>query len=104
MRRKRRPIAVVANRIKPQANAWLRLQKFLESLHIPYPTSLRDTQNYVRAYTEGRGIVDYQQSPYKSDRDSWQVLIDWIDQQNAEHQWLKSPDSESVDEASNESN
>lgn len=94
MRRKRRPIAVVANRIKPQANAWLRLQKFLESLHIPYPTSLRDTQNYVRAYTEGRGVVDYTQAAYKNDRDNWQVLIDWIDQQNAEHQWLKDSTAE----------
>ncbi|ACE84139.1 ParA family protein [Cellvibrio japonicus] len=89
MRRKRRPIAVVANRIRQQASAWVRLQKFLQSLQIPYPANLRDTQNYVRAYTEGRGIIDYPQQAYARDREDWESLMNWIDAQNREHQWLK---------------
>lgn len=89
MRRKRRPIAVVANRVKQQATAWGRLQKFLQSLQIPYPAGLRDTQNYVRAYTEGRGVIDYSQQSHARDREDLATLVAWIDEQNAEHQWLK---------------
>src|SRR5690606_27490085 len=68
MRRLRRPVAVVANRVKQQTNAWGRLQKFLLSLNIPYPATLRDTQNYVRAYSEGSGVADYPQQSHQRDR------------------------------------
>lgn len=89
MRRKRRPIAVVANRVKQQTNAWERLQKFLLSLNIPYPATLRDTQNYVRAYSEGKGIVDYPNQSHLRDRQDWEVLIRWLDAQNSTHEWFK---------------
>ncbi|MGM8225202.1 AAA family ATPase [Cellvibrio sp. ARAG 10.3] len=89
MRRKRRPIAVVANRVKQQTNAWERLQKFLLSLNIPFPATLRDTQNYVRAYSEGRGIVDYPFQSHARDRQDWEILIRWLDAQNSTHEWLK---------------
>lgn len=87
MRHHRRPIAVIANRTKQQTNdAWERLQKFLNSLKIPYPTTLRDNSNYVRAYREGQGVVDYQQQGYLRDRADWEMLTQWIDAQYAEHQ------------------
>jgi chromosome partitioning protein len=89
MRRKRRPIAVVANRVKQQTNAWERLQKFLLSLNIPFPATLRDTQNYVRAYGEGRGVVDYPLQSHQRDRQDWEILIRWLDAQNSTHEWLK---------------
>lgn len=85
MRRSRRPIVVIANRIKQQTNVWERLQKFLTSLHIPFPSTLRDSQNYVRAYAEGRGIVDYPQQSYLRDRQDWETLIGWIDTQYKKH-------------------
>ena len=88
MRRQRRPIAVVANRVKQQANAWERLQKFLLSLNIPFPATLRDTQHYVRAYGEGRGIADYSQQSHARDRADWDLLLRWLDAQAAPHQWL----------------
>jgi chromosome partitioning protein len=81
MRRARRPIAVVANRVKQQTNAWQGLQKFLLSLNIPFPATLRDTQHYVKAYSEGRGISDYQQKNYERDRDDWDLLLRWLDAQ-----------------------
>lgn len=88
MRRQRRPIAVVANRVKQQANAWDRLKKFLLSLNIPYPATLRDTQHYVRAYSEGRGIADYPQQSHARDRNDWELLLCWLDAQASPSQWL----------------
>jgi chromosome partitioning protein len=88
MRRQRRPIAVIANRVKQQTQAWERLQKFLLSLNIPYPATLRDTQNYVRAYSEGRGIADYPQQSHERDRQDWTLLLRWLDAQVSPPQWL----------------
>lgn len=88
MRRQRRPIAVVANRVKQQTSAWEKLQKFLLSLNIPYPATLRDTQNYVRAYSEGRGIADYPQQSHERDRQDWALLLRWLDAQASPPQWL----------------
>lgn len=87
MRRQRRPIAVVANRVKQQTSAWERLQKFLLSLNIPYPATLRDTQQYVRAYSEGCGIADYPQQSHARDRKDWELLLCWLDAQ-ATPQWF----------------
>lgn len=89
MRRQRRPLAVIANRVKQQTKAWDRLQKFLLSLNIPYPATLRDTQNYVRAYSEGRGIADYPLQSHDRDRDDWQLLLRWLDAQYADQEWVK---------------
>lgn len=88
MRRQRRPIAVVANRVKQQTNAWERLQKFLLSLNIPYPATLRDTQHYVRAYSNGCGIADYPQQSHARDRKDWELLLCWLDAQATPPQWL----------------
>lgn len=88
MRRQRRPIAVVANRVKQQTSAWERLQKFLLSLNIPYPATLRDTQQYVRAYSEGCGIADYPQQSHARDRNDWELLLCWLDAQASPIQWL----------------
>lgn len=85
MRRQRRPLAVIANRIKPKNDAWERLQKFLNSLSIPQPATLRDSQNYPRAYREGQGVVDYQQQAYLRDRADWEALVQWIDIQHADY-------------------
>jgi chromosome partitioning protein len=83
MRRARRPIAVVANRVKQQTNAWQGLQRFLLSLNIPFPATLRDTQHYVKAYSEGRGISDYPQKNYERDRNDWDLLLRWLDAQES---------------------
>jgi chromosome partitioning protein len=88
MRRQRRPMAVVANRVSQQTRAWLRLKKFLFSLSIPYPATIRDTQNYVQAYAEGKGIVDYKQAAFANDRKDWEVLIHWLEVQGTGDEWL----------------
>jgi chromosome partitioning protein len=95
MRVLRRPIAVIANRVKQQTTAWERLQKFLLSLNIPYPATLRDTQNYVKAYSEGCGIGDYTQSSHEKDRDDWNLLLQWLDAQKIPFDWMNDKKEES---------
>lgn len=104
MRQKRRPIAVVANRVKQQTNAWDRLQKFLLSLNIPYPATLRDTQFYVKAYGEGRGIADYHQQSHERDRNDWDLILRWLDAQVEKSSWheLENPNIDGL-ESSNAS-
>jgi len=97
MRHKRRPVAVVANRVKRGTKAWSRLQKFLSSLNIPYPSTFRDTQNYVNAFVEGRGITDY--PPHKShikDQQDWRLLLEWL---LAQSEALRPPDASGGREA-----
>jgi len=89
MRRKRRPIGVIANRVKQQTTSWASLQRFLESLRIPHPASLRDTQNYVRAYAEGKGIANYTQQTHARDNEDWKQIAKWIEAENREHKWIK---------------
>ncbi len=87
MRRQRRPLAVVANRVKQQTRAWENLQKFLLSLNIPYPATLRDSQNYVRVYSQGAGIADFNQQLFARDRNDWLVLLRWLEAQVADKVW-----------------
>ena len=88
MRRARRPIAVVANRVRQKTSAWQGLQKFLLSLNIPFPATLRDTQHYIKAYSEGCGISDYHQKTYERDRNDWDLLLRWLDAQESVQPWF----------------
>jgi chromosome partitioning protein len=104
MRKQRRPLAVIANRVKQQTTAWQRLEKFLLSLNIPYPATLRDTQHYVKAYSQGCGISDYQQQSYKRDREDWDLLLRWLDAQESSQSWLdEKVEAKSVQSLSNAS-
>ena len=98
MRLHRRPIAVVANRVKQQTTAWQRLKTFMLSLNIPHPATLRDTQNYVRAYNEGSGIGDYPQQAYARDREDWELLLCWLDAQHASQAHLNDKVADNKDD------
>lgn len=80
-RLKPKPIAVIANRVKRNTLIYAKLEKFLHSLNIPFITSLRDTQQYVRASEHGLGLSDFGNQVSKSDRDEWSPLIDWVKEQ-----------------------
>jgi len=53
---------------------------FLNSLNIPFITTIRDTQQYVRAAEFGMGIFDFTQ-PQAKDLSEWQPLIKWLELQ-----------------------
>lgn len=74
-------LGVVANRVRKETRVFQSLQRFLDSLHIPFITYLRDTQNYVRSSEEGLGIHEWQEGyKIRQDRQQWEKLIRWIEE------------------------
>ncbi len=74
-------VGVVANRVRKETRVFQSLQRFLDSLNIPFVTHLRDTQNYVRSSEEGLGIHEWQGYKIRHDRQQWDKLIRWIEQE-----------------------
>ena len=76
--RKETKVVVIANRVRENTLVYQSLEKFLKSLKIPFITSLRDTQNYIRAADQGLGIFELAPSSVYADLDQWDPLINWI--------------------------
>jgi chromosome partitioning protein len=72
-------MVVVANRARKNTLTYQQLEKFLGSLGIAFITTLRDTQNYVKASEQGLGIFDMQGGTIANDLSTWQPLIKWLD-------------------------
>lgn len=83
VKREQRRLAVVANRVKKHTTMYRSLMRFLESLDIPVVTTLRDSQNYVRASESGTGVFEMKPRLVREDMDQWQPLVGWISQRPA---------------------
>lgn len=77
--RSQKRIAVIANRSRKNTLVYQRLERFLNTLDIPFVTTLRDTQNYVHAAEQGLGLFEMKRSKVEKDLHSWQPLIEWLD-------------------------
>jgi chromosome partitioning protein len=77
--RRQAKIAVMANRIKENTLSFDELDAFLRKLRIPYVATLRDAQNYVRAYARGLGIFELPHYLAWQDREHWAPLVDWLE-------------------------
>lgn len=83
-------IGIVANRVRANTRISKSLMRFLESLTIPIVATLRDTQNYVSAAKDGKGIFEMPAWQTRQDVESWESLIDWLSEkrpavERAEH-------------------
>lgn len=76
--RKQTKIAVVANRVRENTKVYHTLEKFLNSLKIPFVATLRDTQNYIRAEERGLGIFELAPSSVTQDVEQWVPLLKWL--------------------------
>jgi chromosome partitioning protein len=77
--RQQAKIAVIANRIKENTLSFDELDVFLRKLRIPYVATLRDAQNYVRAYARGLGIFELPHYLAWQDWEHWMPLVDWLE-------------------------
>ncbi len=78
-RAQNKKLAVVANRIRENTRIYRSLERFLNTLHLPFVARLRDTQNYVTAVQDGIGIHELRPSRAKRDREQWAPLIAWLE-------------------------
>lgn len=71
-------MGLIANRVKENSTGYEKLQAFLRTLNIPIITSLRETQNYLRAAERGCGIFDMANSLVSHDLKQWKPLLEWL--------------------------
>jgi chromosome partitioning protein len=78
MKNKKAKLAVLANRVREGTLIFDELDTFLNKLRVPYIATLREAQNYVRAYTRGLGIYELPDYLAWPDKEEWGPLIDWL--------------------------
>lgn len=81
--RERTRIAVVANRVREHTRVYQSLERFLTSLGIPFLTSLRDSQNYIRAAEKGVGVFELPHYMVEEELKQWQPIIDWLESEQS---------------------
>ncbi len=78
IRREDDRLGVVANRIRRNTLTYQSLIRFLQTLGIPIITTIRDSQNYVRAAELGIGVHEMKSYIAREDVEQWAPLIDWL--------------------------
>ncbi len=77
--RKQARLAIVANRVREQTLIYEELDLYLTQLKVPYLGSLREAQNYVRAYARGMGIHELPEYLAWPDWKQWQPITEWLE-------------------------
>jgi len=75
---KKAKVAVVANRVRDNTLIYEELDEYLTKLKVPYVATLREAQNYIRAYQRGLGV--HELPPYLAwpDWEQWDPLLEWL--------------------------
>ena len=76
--RKGAKIGVVANRVREYTLIFEELDEHLTAARVPYIASLREAQNYIRAYTRGLGIFELPEYLAWPDWEQWEPLTKWL--------------------------
>jgi chromosome partitioning protein len=76
-------IAVMGNRIRENTLIFDELDAYLNSLKVPYVATLREAQNYIRAYTRGLGIHELPEYLSWPDLEEWGPLLDWLNSRSS---------------------
>ncbi|WP_455222401.1 ParA family protein [Kaarinaea lacus] len=71
-------LAVIANRVRNYGTLYEPLKRFLDSLAIPFITTITDTDNFIDAMGKGMGIVEMDFEKTLTERMALQPLIDWL--------------------------
>jgi chromosome partitioning protein len=84
MKSKKVKVAVLANRVRENTLIFDELDEFLSDLKVPYVATLREAQNYVRAYSRGLGIHELPQYLAWPDLEEWGPLTDWLNSRSSQ--------------------
>ena len=78
VRSQKTDLAVIANRVRSYGTMYQPLQRFLDSLNIPFISTLTDTDNFINAMGSGMGIVEMDFDKTINERMELQPLIEWL--------------------------
>jgi len=82
--RKQAKIGTVANRVRDNTLIFDELDEYLLKARTPYIATLREAQNYVRAYTRGLGIFELPEYLAWPDWEDWKPLTSWLRSQRSQ--------------------
>lgn len=71
-------IGIVANRVRENTLIFEDLDEYLTAAKVPYIATLREAQNYIRAYTRGLGIFELPEYLAWPDWEQWEPLTKWL--------------------------
>jgi chromosome partitioning protein len=77
-------VGLVANRVRENTLIFEELDEYLSGVKVPYIASLREAQNYIRAYQRGIGI--HELPPYLAwpDWEQWDPIIEWLESRRSQ--------------------
>ncbi|MEA3134148.1 MAG: chromosome partitioning protein, partial [Gammaproteobacteria bacterium] len=82
--RKQARLALVANRVREYTLIYEELDQYLSKLKVPYLGSLREAQNYVRAYARGMGVLELPEYLASPDWEQWKPIGEWLDSKRSQ--------------------
>ncbi len=74
-------LAVVANRVRSSMPVYQPLERFLNSLSLPFLTRISDSDAYVKAAEAGIGIFEMLPSEAAAERGEFMPIVEWVKRQ-----------------------
>ena len=72
-------IAVVANRVRSSSTPiYAALERFLNSLKLPFLTSISDSENYLHAAEKGLGVFEMDEAATVAERRELMPMLKWL--------------------------
>jgi chromosome partitioning protein len=72
-------LGVVANRVRKFSPVYQPLERFLNSLGLPFVARLSDSEVFVNAAESGIGIFEMDAAASASERDQFMPVVEWAD-------------------------
>jgi chromosome partitioning protein len=72
-------LAVVANRVRRSSPVYQPLERFLNSLGLPFLARLGDSEVFVEAAESGAGIFEMDPSASAAEREQFRPIVEWVD-------------------------
>jgi chromosome partitioning protein len=82
--RKQARLGLIANRVREQTLIYEELDQYLSRLKVPTLGSLREAQNYVRAYARGMGVLELPEYLAAPDWRQWEPIGEWLNSKRSQ--------------------
>ena len=78
IRKQQTKIAVVANRVRRTMRVYEPFERFLQGLTLPFLTRLSDSDQYILAVEQGKGIFEMDETDVAAEREEFEPIINWL--------------------------